>query len=79
MFFVGELLNEVINLLGNDVLGVKFSIFLDVIDVYVIDIKYYKNCWFKNVINVIKKVLVFDKCSLDLVIEVVVRIEFLLW
>lgn len=43
MFFVGELLNEVINLLGNDVLGMKFSIFLDVIDVYVIDIKYYKN------------------------------------
>ena len=76
-FSAGESLNEAINLSGNDVLGVKLSTSLDATDPHAIDIKYHKNCWLKNVTNVIKKALASDKCSSDLVIEAAARIEFL--
>lgn len=58
-------------------LGVKLSTSLDATDAHAIDIKYHKNCWLKNVTNVIKKASASDKCSSDLVIEAAARIEFL--
>ena len=66
-FSAGESLNEAINLSGNDVLQVKLSTALDATDAHAIDIKYHKNCWLKNVTNVIKKAPASDKSSSDLV------------
>ena len=76
-FSAGESLNEAINLSGNNVLQVKLSTALDATDAHAIDIKYHKNCWLKNVTNVIKKAPASDKSSSDLVSEAAARIEFL--
>lgn len=46
---------------GDEKLYVKFLILVDSKDVYVIDIKYYKNCWIKYVINVFCKLFVILK------------------
>lgn len=75
---VGVLLCEVIELSRNDKFCVKFLIVINVSDVYVIDIKYYKNCWIKNVLNVFCKFLVLCLLSFVLVGEIVVKIEFLI-
>lgn len=48
---------------------------LDSIDVYVIDIKYYKSCWVKYVIGVLCKIIKDDKERLRS--EIVVKLEFL--
>ena len=78
-FSAGESLNEAINLSGNDVLRVKLSTSVDATDAHAIDIKYHKNCWLRNVTNVLKKAALSDKsCSdSDLVCEAAARIEFL--
>ena len=76
-FSASESLYEAINLSGNDVLRVKLSTALDATDAHAIDIKYHKNCWLRNVTNVIKKASASDKSSSDLVSEAAARIEFL--
>lgn len=48
---------------------------LDSIDVYVIDIKYYKSCWVKYVIGVLCKIIKDDKERLRS--EIVVKLQFL--
>ena len=76
-FFAGESLNEAINQSENDVLRVKLSTAVDATDAHAIDIKYHKNCWLRNVTNVIKKASFSDNSSSDLVSEAAARIEFL--
>ena len=76
-FSAGESLNEAINLSENDVLRVKLSTAVDATDAHAIDIKYHKNCWVRNVTNVIKKASFSKNSSSDLVSEAAARIEFL--
>lgn len=76
-FSAGESLNEAINLSGNDILRVKLSTSVDATDAHAIDIKYRKNCWLRNVTNVVKKASLSDKSSSNLVCEAAARIEFL--
>lgn len=76
-FSTGESLNEAINLSENDVLRVKRSTAVDATDAHAIDIKYHKNCWLRNVTNVIQKASFSDTSSSDLVSEAAARIEFL--
>lgn len=76
-FSAGESLNEAINLSGNDILRVKLSTSVDATDAHAIDIKYHKNCWLRNVTNVVKKASLSDKSNSDLVCEAAARIEFL--
>lgn len=76
-FSAGESLNEAINLSENDVLRVKLSTAVDATDAHAIDIKYHKNCWLRNVTNVIKKASFSENSSSDLVSEAAARIEFL--
>ena len=58
-----------INQSENDVLRVKLSTAVDATDAHAIDIKYHKNCWLRNVTNVIKKASFSDNSSSDLVSE----------
>ena len=76
-FSAGESLNEAINLSENDVFRVKLSTAVDATDAHAIDIKYHKNCWLRNVTNVIKKAPFSENSSSDLVSEAAARIEFL--
>ena len=76
-FSAGESLNEAINQSENDVLRVKLSTAVDATNAHAIDIKYHKNCWLRNVTNVIKKASFSDNSSSDLVSEAAARIEFL--
>ena len=76
-FSAGESLNKAINQSENDVLRVKLSTAVDATDAHAIDIKYHKNCWLRNVTNVIKKASFSDNSSSDLVSEPAARIEFL--
>lgn len=55
----------------------KLSTSLDATDAHAIDIKYHKNCWLRNVTNVIKKASASDKSSSDLASEAAARVEFL--
>jgi len=53
----GTSLREAIELSRNDKLHVKFSTAINATDAHEIDIKYHKNCWTKNVSNVLHKPL----------------------
>ena len=74
----GTSLNEAIALSRNDKLRVKFSTAITATDAHAIDLKYHKNCWTKNVSNVLRKPLV-SSSSLSSVLagEIAAKIEFL--
>ena len=73
----GESLNNAIKLSGNDVLRVKLSTAVNSDDAHAIDLKYHKNCWLKNVTNVLRKASSSDECRSSLFNEAAARVEFL--
>ena len=74
----GQSLNDAIGLSGNDVLRVQLSAALNANDAHSIDIKYHKNCWLRNVNNVLRtKQSSADESRLDFISEAAARIEFL--
>ena len=70
------LVSESIELSRNDKLRVKFSTAINATDARAIDIKYHKNCWTKNVSNVLRKPLVSRSSSSVLAGEAAAKIEF---
>ena len=73
----GASLREAIELSRNDKLRVKFSTAINASDAHAIDIKYHKNCWTKNVSNVLRKPLASRSSSSVLAGEIAAKIEFL--
>lgn len=74
----GQSLNDAIGLSGNDVLRVKLSAALNANDAHSIDIKYHKNCWLRNVSNVLRtKQSSAEESRSDFIREAAARIEFL--
>ena len=65
---------EAIELSRNDKLRVKFSTAINATDARVIDIKYHKNCWTKNVSNVLRKPLASRSSSSILAGETAAKI-----
>ena len=72
----GASLREAIELSRNDLLRVKFSTAINASDAHAIDIKYHKNCWTKNVSNVLKP-LASRSSSSVLADEIAAKSEFL--
>jgi len=56
----GTSLREAIELSRNDKPRVKFSTAINATEAHAIDIKYHKNCWTKNVSNVLRKLPVIE-------------------
>lgn len=78
-FSAGQSLNEAIGLSGNDILRVKVSAAVDANDAHAIDIKYHKNCWARDVTNVLrtKGSKTSEESRLDFISEAAAKIEFL--
>lgn len=76
-FSAGQSLSEAIKISGNDVLRVKQSAAVSANDAHALDIKYHKNCWLKNVSNVLRhKQSSTVESRIQLVSEAAARIEF---
>lgn len=72
----GASLREAIELSRNEKLRVKFSTAINASDAHAIYIKYHKNCWFRNVLNVLRKPLASRSSSSILAGEIAAKIEF---
>ena len=70
----GTSLRGAIELSRNDKLRVKFSTAINTTDAHAIDIKYHKNCWTKNVSNVLRKPLASSSSSSVLAGEIAAKI-----
>jgi len=73
----GVSLCQAIELSRNENLRVKFSTAINASDAHAIDIQYHKNCWPKNVSNVLCKPLASRSLSSVLPGEIATKIEFL--
>ena len=71
----GTSLREAIELSRNDKLRVKFSTAINATDAHTIDIKYRKNCWTKNVSNVLCKPLASRSSSSVLAGEIAAKMK----
>ena len=76
-FGAGESLRKAISLLHNEKLTVKMNTALAANDAHSIDIKYHKNCWSKNVSNVLRKPSSSGETNSISASEIAAKIEFL--
>ena len=76
-FGAGELLCKAISLSHNEKLTVKMNTALAANDVHSTDIKYHKNCWSKNVSNVLCKPSSSGETNSLSASEIAAKIEFL--
>ena len=76
-FGAGESLRKAISLSHNDELTLKMNTALAANDAHSIDIKYHKNCWSKNVSNVLRKSSSSGETNSISACEIAAKIEFL--
>ena len=76
-FGAGESLRKAISLSHNEKLTVKMNTALAANDAHSIDIKYHKNCWSKNVSNVLRKPSSSGETNSISASEIAAKIEFL--
>ena len=76
-FGAGEMLRKAISLSHNEKLTVKLNTVLAANDAHSIEIKYHKNCWSKNVSNVLRKPSSSGETNSISASKIAAKIEFL--